>query len=75
MAELPVVDGRRAVRVFERLGWHVARVSGSHHILKKAGVPILLTVPAHGGRPMKPGTLRAPLRAAGIEPREFRALL
>jgi predicted RNA binding protein YcfA (HicA-like mRNA interferase family) len=33
MPALPVLSGREAVRVFEKLGWEVARQRGSHIIL------------------------------------------
>jgi predicted RNA binding protein YcfA (HicA-like mRNA interferase family) len=37
MPALPVLSGREAVRVFEKLGWEVARQRGSHIILVKEG--------------------------------------
>jgi predicted RNA binding protein YcfA (HicA-like mRNA interferase family) len=54
------------VRVFEALGWQVARQRGSHI---KAGHPATLSVPDH--RELARGTLRALIRRAAITPEEF----
>lgn len=35
-------------RLLERHGWALCRVSGSHHVFRKPGQPILV-VPVHGG--------------------------
>ena len=37
MAALPVLSGRKAVRVFEEFGWQVARQRGSHIIMVMEG--------------------------------------
>lgn len=71
MPDLPVVSGRDARRVFERLGWMFRRQTGSHMILTKAGSVASLSIPDH--RELAPGTLRKLIRAAGITVEEFRA--
>ena len=63
MGKLPVLSGRDVVRVFERLGWEVARQSGSHIILVKEGDIATLSVPDH--REVAKGTLRTLIRRAG----------
>ena len=73
MARLPVVSGAEAVRAFERAGWRQDRQRGSHVILVKIGSIASLSVPQH--RELAPGTLRALIRAAGMEVEEFVALL
>jgi len=40
-------DFELLVRVLERLGYQ-ARVRGSHHAFRKPGVPVKLTLAAHG---------------------------
>jgi predicted RNA binding protein YcfA (HicA-like mRNA interferase family) len=76
MAELPSVDGRTAIRAFERAGFVLVRVAkSSHHILKRDGHPYLLSVPVHGGKPLKPGLLRGLIRDAGLTVEEFVELL
>ena len=66
---LPVLSGREVVRVFESLGWSVARQSGSHIILVKEGDMATLSVPDH--REVAKGTLRGLIRAAGLTVSDF----
>ncbi|MCU0833666.1 MAG: type II toxin-antitoxin system HicA family toxin [Chromatiaceae bacterium] len=68
---LPVLSGREVVRVFEALGWSVARQSGSHIILVKDGEMATLSVPDH--REVAKGTLRGLIRAAGLTVADFMA--
>jgi predicted RNA binding protein YcfA (HicA-like mRNA interferase family) len=73
---LPVVDGRRVVRALIAAGFVVDRIVGSHHVLKYPGDPRrTVTVPCHAGRDLKPGTLRAIIRQAGMTVEEFNELL
>jgi predicted RNA binding protein YcfA (HicA-like mRNA interferase family) len=73
---LPVVDGRRVLRALQRAGFVIDRVVGSHHLLvHKDDRRLLVTVPVHGARDLKPGTLRSIIRQAGMTIDEFRALL
>ncbi|HBO42577.1 MAG TPA: hypothetical protein DD670_01305 [Planctomycetaceae bacterium] len=65
MPSLPAVDGRQAIRAFEKLGFSVVRIQGSHHIMEKAGHRYVLSVPVHRG------TLRSVIRAADITVEEF----
>jgi len=37
-------------RMLEEKGWGLVRISGSHHIFKKIGVPYPLSIPVHGGK-------------------------
>jgi predicted RNA binding protein YcfA (HicA-like mRNA interferase family) len=71
MSSLPAVNGRQAIRAFEKLGFSVARIEGSHHIMKKPDHEFLLTIPVHGNRTLASGTLRSLIRAAGITVEEF----
>lgn len=58
------------IKALARLGWTVARVSGSHHILTKAGhQPV--TVPVKRGATLKEGTARSILKKAGVSEDEF----
>ncbi len=66
---LPVLSGREVVRVFESLGWQVARQSGSHIVMVKEGEMATLSVPDH--REVAKGTLRSLIRAAGLTVAEF----
>jgi predicted RNA binding protein YcfA (HicA-like mRNA interferase family) len=69
MPALPVLSGRKAVRTFERLGWHIARQRGSHIIMVKEGQITTLSIPDH--KEVAKGTLRSLIRAAGITVDEF----
>jgi predicted RNA binding protein YcfA (HicA-like mRNA interferase family) len=70
-----VLTGPEAVRAFERLGFALVRVTGSHHVLKRQGHRYLLSVPVHGNKPVAPGTLRHLIQAAGITVEDFAARL
>jgi predicted RNA binding protein YcfA (HicA-like mRNA interferase family) len=69
MPVLPVISERKAVRVFEELGWPVARQRGSHIIMVKEEEIATLSIPAH--KEVAKGTLRSLIRTAGITVDEF----
>lgn len=73
MPRLPVMSGRQAVAVFRKAGFDMKRQQGSHMILGKAGFVETLSVPDH--RELKPGTLRALIRKAGLTVDRFDQLL
>ena len=73
---LPVVRGRDIVRALERARFRVDRVVGSHHVMIHPGDPRrTVTVPVHGNRDLKRGTLRSIIRQAGFSVEEFKKLL
>ena len=72
VSSLPVLSGREVVRVFESLGWQVARQSGSHIVMVKEGETATLSVPDH--REVAKGTLRSLIRAAELTVAEFAAV-
>ncbi|KAB2874280.1 MAG: type II toxin-antitoxin system HicA family toxin [Bauldia sp.] len=75
-ARLPAVSGRRAVRALTSAGFMVDRIVGSHHVLVYPGNPRrTVTIPVHGGRELKPGTLRSIIRQAGFTVEEFISVL
>lgn len=47
MPRLPVLSGREVVKIFEGLGWIVARQRGSHIVLVKEDQIASLSVPDH----------------------------
>ena len=69
---LPAISGREAVRAFERDGWQLARQRGSHMVMRKPGIAVVLSVPDH--RELKRGTLRGLIRKAGADVPGFLAL-
>jgi predicted RNA binding protein YcfA (HicA-like mRNA interferase family) len=71
MPKLPHVSGAQLVRALERLGFVVARQSGSHIILRKGSTGCV--VPNH--KEIKVGTLAGILRQAGISSDDFLRVL
>ena len=69
MPHLPVLSGRRVVKVFESFGWQVVRQRGSHIILIKSGHISTLSVPDH--KEVARGTLRALIRLADLTVEQF----
>jgi predicted RNA binding protein YcfA (HicA-like mRNA interferase family) len=73
---LPVVSGKRVIQALHRAGFVTDRIAGSHHVLVYPGdVMRAVTVPVHGNRDLKPGTLRSIVRQAGLTVEEFARLL
>jgi predicted RNA binding protein YcfA (HicA-like mRNA interferase family) len=62
------LPGRRAIRAFEKLGYEVARTTGSHYVLKHPERPTI-SIPRHGT--VKVGLLLSKIKAAGLTPEEF----
>ena len=62
----------RVIKAFERLGYDVARVRGSHYVLKHPDRSTI-SIPRH--RTVKIGLLLSKIKAAGITPEEFQELL
>lgn len=75
MPKLPVVNGREVVRALGQAGFVVDSREGSHVTLVHPRPGRRTTVPVHGGRDVKPGTLRNILRQAGLTVEEFIDLL
>lgn len=73
MAGVPSLKGRQVVSALKRAGLVEARTSGSHHILKKS--PYSVSVPMHGSKPVKKGTLLSIIKAAGMTVDEFSGYL
>lgn len=76
MSGLPSVNGARVVRALERAGFVLLRQAGSHAQMRHAtDVSRRVSVPVHKGTDIKPGTLRAILKGAGLTAEELKALL
>jgi len=73
---LPALRARDVLRALAKAGFIEKRVSGSHYILAHRDDPArAVTVPYHGARDLKSGTLRAIIRQAGLTVEEFCDLL
>ncbi|MDO8649209.1 MAG: type II toxin-antitoxin system HicA family toxin [Candidatus Peregrinibacteria bacterium] len=60
------------VRFLEKQGFRLVRTRGSHHFLERT--PYRTSVPVHGNRSLKTGTLRSILRDTNMSPAEFEHL-
>jgi predicted RNA binding protein YcfA (HicA-like mRNA interferase family) len=74
MPPVPAVRGERVVRALERAGFKVARITGSHHIMRHPDGRGT-TIPVHPGRDVAKGTLRGILDDVGLSVDELRDLL
>ena len=74
MPPVPAVRGDKLVRALERAGFKVARVTGSHHIMRHPDGRGT-TVPVHPGRDVAKGTLRGILDDISLTVDELRDLL
>lgn len=70
MPKLPDISYNEAVRVFQKLGFHIAR-EGKHTIMSNGKVR--LTIPRHN--PINAFTMGGIARDAGLTPEQFRELL
>jgi predicted RNA binding protein YcfA (HicA-like mRNA interferase family) len=61
----------RVIKAFERAGWENLGREGKHFKLRKTGNPSILSVPIHGGKPIKAGLLRGLLKKAALTEEEF----
>jgi predicted RNA binding protein YcfA (HicA-like mRNA interferase family) len=64
----------RVITAFERAGWENLGRQGKHYKLRKATNPNILSVPVHGGKPIKAGLLRGLLKKAELTEDAFLAL-
>jgi len=68
LVRLGNISGKRAVKAFKKLGYQIARQTGSHIILKHQSRPTL-TIPDH--KELAPGLLRAIISQAGLNVPDF----
>lgn len=73
-SSIPAAPGTRVIKALERAGFALARIAGSHHIMRHPD-DRSVAVPVHAGQDVPKGTLRQILTSIGMTPDEFRALL
>ena len=66
---MKVLSGKQFCRLLESRGWRLKRITGSHHIYAKAGLPARISVPVHGGA-LKRGLQKHLMKAAQIQDSE-----
>jgi predicted RNA binding protein YcfA (HicA-like mRNA interferase family) len=72
---LPSIHPRKLNKALAKAGWYKERQKGGEYIKYKNDHPNPITVPYHGSKALKRGTLRAILDSAGISREEFFELL
>lgn len=73
--KLPSIHPRKLNQALAKIGWYKERQNGGEYIKYKEGHPNPITVPYHGSKALKRGTLQAILKAAGVSRDEFFELL
>jgi predicted RNA binding protein YcfA (HicA-like mRNA interferase family) len=74
MPKLPRLTAREIVALLERIGFSLARQSGSHQIYRNARGK-RATVPLHASKILHPKVLKSILRDAELSPEELGKLL
>jgi predicted RNA binding protein YcfA (HicA-like mRNA interferase family) len=74
MPKLPRLTARQIIVVLEKVGFSLARQSGSHMIYKNAEGK-RATVPFHAGKTLHPKVLRSILRDADLTVEQLEQLL
>ncbi len=72
---LPRVTGKDVMGALLRKGFTLVYIRGSHHYLEPPGSGLLVTVPVHPGKTLKPKTLKTILDQAGLTIDELIELL
>jgi len=73
MGRLNNISGKEAVRAFGKAGWQVVGQVGSHVVMTKNGIRANLSIPQH--KELSVGTLRALIRASGMNVDDFLQIL
>ena len=73
--KLPHITAAELLRALKRDGWHPARQSGSHLMLKHPTKPGYVIVAIHAKVILKPKTLTTILKQAGLTVDDLRGLL
>jgi len=68
---LKSISGKELAKIPERKCWVLRRIKGSHHIYVKEEVPVRISVPIHGNKPLKSGLLKHFMKVAGIDEGEL----
>ena len=73
MPKLPRLTGAEMVSFLKSQGFTVARIRGSHHVMERG--ERRTTVPVHGSKILRIGTLHGILRDVEIAPGVFAAIM
>jgi len=73
MSKVPVVSGKKCVKVLGKAGFYFKRREGSHITLRRDKPFAQVVIPDH--KELDRGTLRAIIRQAGLSVNEFVRLM
>lgn len=73
-SELPKITAKEAIVVVEKLGFVLARQSGSHMIYKNA-LGKRITIPYHAGKILHPKIVKSIIKDSEINTDEFKKML
>jgi len=73
MPPVPILTPKEVIKVFQKLGWEIARQKGSHIIMTRAGHISTLSIPNHNE--VARGTLRSLISKAGLTTEDFVKML
>lgn len=59
------MNGKTAIKILEKHGWEILRISGSHYRLGKYG--LRTTIPIHGKRDLGKGLIAAIEKQTGVK--------
>jgi predicted RNA binding protein YcfA (HicA-like mRNA interferase family) len=71
LPKLVPLNGHEVLQAPKNAGFLLDAVEGSHHIMRHPVTGQRASVPVHGGRDLKTGTLRGIVRDAGLTVEEF----
>ena len=61
------MSGKQLSKLVEESGWELKRIQGSHYIYIHPEKHEILTIPIHGKKDLKSGTLNRLLKIAGLK--------
>jgi predicted RNA binding protein YcfA (HicA-like mRNA interferase family) len=65
------ISGKKLCTIFEKKGWILKRITGSHHIYHNPEASQILSIPVHGNKDLKTGTLKALMKIAELTEEEL----
>ncbi len=68
---MKIVSGKQFCKLLESRGWQLKRIKGSHFIYAKEEVPVRISVPVHGNKPLKRGLQRHLMKLANMDDSEL----
>ncbi len=72
MPKLPVITGKKMIKILEKSNFYIARIRGSHFFLKhKNNSKLRTTVPVHGKESLRSSTLMGILLDINMKKDEF----